>query len=180
MIDLGFSLDPYMLDPLAYSILSTADFFGGGPHVNPAVTVSMFTLGKCTYTDAFVRIAAQLGGGLVAFPVFHAVSNAMKWEPFGGPEFNMDKDEFATAVSSSPAVIVVALLFLFGSPFPVCCTLTIARSLEHPLSGSCPLRVLCHLLSDVCYLHSELGASFRFVPLHYQTNTNGSGHSFAH
>jgi len=75
-----------------------ADYIGGGPHVNPAVTVSMFTLGKCTYTDSFVRIAAQLGGGLVAFPIFHAVAKAMEWEPFGGPEFNMEKDEFATAV----------------------------------------------------------------------------------
>jgi len=56
----------------------------------------MFTLGKCTYTDAFVRVAAQLGGGLVAFPIFHAIANAMEWEPFGGPEFNMDKDEYAT------------------------------------------------------------------------------------
>lgn len=81
------------------SIPPIADFIGGGPHVNPAVTVSMFTLGKCTYTDAFVRISAQLGGGLVAFPIFHAVANAMEWEPFGGPEFNMDKDDYATAVS---------------------------------------------------------------------------------
>lgn len=75
-----------------------ADKLGGGQHVNPAVTVSMFTLGKCTYTEAFVRIAAQLGGGLVAFPVFHAISNAMEWEPFGGPQFNMDQDQLATAV----------------------------------------------------------------------------------
>lgn len=74
-----------------------ADFLGGGPHVNPAVTVSMWSLGKVTYTEAYVRIAAQLGGGLVSFPLYHAIAEAMKWEPFGGPEFNMDKDQFATA-----------------------------------------------------------------------------------
>ena len=89
------------------SICLPADFLGGGPHVNPAVTVSMFTLGKCTYTDAFVRISALLGGGLVAFPIFHAVANAMEWEPFGGPEFNMDKDDYATAVSFKIYVVLV-------------------------------------------------------------------------
>lgn len=72
----------------------TADYFGGGPHVNPAVSLSMWSLGKVNYTEMYVRIAAQMGGGLVAFPVFHALSNYMDWEPFGGPEFNMDKDEF--------------------------------------------------------------------------------------
>lgn len=75
----------------------TADYVAGGPHVNPAVTVSMWSLGKCSYTEAYVRIAAQLGGGLISFPIYHAISAAMEWEPFGGPEFNMDKDEFATA-----------------------------------------------------------------------------------
>ena len=53
---------------------------------------AMFTLDKCSYSEAFVRIAAQLGGGLVAFPLFHAVSNLMEWEAFGGPEFNMSDE----------------------------------------------------------------------------------------
>ena len=47
-----------------------ADKLGGGQHVNPAVTVSMFALGKCTYTEAFVRIMGAMAGGLVAFPLF--------------------------------------------------------------------------------------------------------------
>jgi len=70
----------------------TADFLGGGPHVNPAVTTSMFTLGKCSYTEAFVRVCAQLAGGLVSFPLFHAVSVSFEMEPFGGPEFHMSDD----------------------------------------------------------------------------------------
>lgn len=73
-----------------------ADYIGGGPHVNPAVTTSMWALGKCTYTEAFVRVSAQLGGGLVAFPIFAAVSHAMEWEPFGGPEFHMKDDDYPT------------------------------------------------------------------------------------
>ena len=71
----------------------SADFFAGGPHVNPAVTMSMWCLGKASYTESYVRVAAQMAGGLVAFPIYHALSNAMEWEAFGGPEFNMDEAE---------------------------------------------------------------------------------------
>jgi glycerol uptake facilitator-like aquaporin len=70
----------------------TADFLGGGPQVNPAVTMSMWCLGKVSYTEAYVRVAGQIGGGLVAFPLYHAISDAMKWTPFGGPEFNAPED----------------------------------------------------------------------------------------
>jgi len=85
----------------------TADFVGGGQHVNPAVTVAMYSLGKCSYTEAYVRIAGQLGGGLVAFPLYHAVSNALKWEPFGGPEFNMDGDIAEAFVSEFCATVLL-------------------------------------------------------------------------
>ena len=61
-----------------------SDFLGGGPQVNPACTLSMWCLGKVSYTEAYVRVAAQMGGGLVAFPLYHAVSKAMDWTPFGG------------------------------------------------------------------------------------------------
>ena len=73
----------------------SADYFGGGPQVNPAVTVGMWSLGKLSYTEGFVRIAAQLGGGLTAFPLFHAVAEAFELQPFGGPEFNLDDNNEA-------------------------------------------------------------------------------------
>jgi len=63
-----------------------ADKLGDGQHVNPAVTVSMWALDKCSYTEAFVRIAGQMGGGLVAFPFFNLVSEKAGLTPFGGPE----------------------------------------------------------------------------------------------
>jgi len=69
-----------------------ADYIGGGQHVNPAVTVSMWSLNKCSYTEAFVRIAGQMGGGLVAFPLFHYVSLQLNLTPFGGPEFVKEND----------------------------------------------------------------------------------------
>jgi glycerol uptake facilitator-like aquaporin len=65
---------------------------GGGQMVNPAVSVSMWSLGKCSYTECFVRIAGQMGGGLVAFPIFYEISNSLKLTPFGGPEFSQDND----------------------------------------------------------------------------------------
>ena len=74
-----------------------ADKLGGGPHVNPAMTTTMWSLGKCGYTEGLVRVAGQMGGGLLAFPLFHAISNHLKLEPFGGPEFNMESDEYGTA-----------------------------------------------------------------------------------
>lgn len=67
-----------------------ADYFGGGPHVNPAVTFSMWSLGHASYTESYVRVSGQMAGGLIAFPLFHILSDHMGWETFGGPEFNMD------------------------------------------------------------------------------------------
>lgn len=65
-----------------------ADYFGGGPNVNPAVSVAMWSLAKLSYTECYVRIAGQLCGGLIAFPLFHAISNSLRLTPFGGPEFS--------------------------------------------------------------------------------------------
>lgn len=89
-----------------------ADKVGGGPHVNPAMTVTMFSLGKCSYTEGLVRIAGQMGGGVIAFPLFHAISNYFSLEPFGGPEFNMDSDEFETAEAAmSEFLATICLCF---------------------------------------------------------------------
>ena len=89
-----------------------ADYIGGGPHVNPAVTMSMWCLGKCSYTEGFVRVAAQLAGGLVSFPLYHAISNAYDLEPFGGPEFNMSDDE-EHAVEAFLSEFCATMLLMF-------------------------------------------------------------------
>ena len=65
-----------------------ADKIGGGQHVNPAVTVSMFALGKCSYTEGFVRVMGAMAGGLVAFPLFKFVADTLGLTPLGGPEFD--------------------------------------------------------------------------------------------
>mmetsp|Transcript_10244 Transcript_10244/g.14372 ORF Transcript_10244/g.14372 Transcript_10244/m.14372 type:complete len:279 (+) Transcript_10244:107-943(+) len=89
-----------------------ADYFGGGPHVNPAVTMSMLALGKSSYTDAYVRVAAQMGGGLIAFPIYHALAINLEWEPLGGPEFSMDDHsaEIEAFLSESLATFCLCLL----------------------------------------------------------------------
>jgi len=98
-----------------------ADYFGGGQHVNPAVTVSMWTLGKCTYTEAFVRIAGQMGGGLVAFPLFQYASEQLNLTPFGGPEFSQENDvdaflsEFFASFLLMWVIYILNWEFNFGS-----------------------------------------------------------------
>jgi glycerol uptake facilitator-like aquaporin len=61
--------------------------------VNPAMTMAMWALGKVTYTEAYVRVAGQMAGGLVAFPLFHAVSQALQLQTFGGPEYSPKIDD---------------------------------------------------------------------------------------
>ena len=89
-----------------------ADYIGGGQHVNPAVSVSMWSLGKCDYTEMFVRIAGQMGGGLVAFPLFHLLSETLGWTPFGGPDFDKDADEEGVGAAFNELFATMLLLFL--------------------------------------------------------------------
>lgn len=93
--------------------------------VNPAVSVSMWSLGKCSYTECFVRISGQMGGGLVAFPFFYEVSNYLKLEPFGGPEFSQEND-------------VEAFMSEFGATFVLMWAIYVVRMDRMDLS----LRVL--------------------------------------
>jgi len=89
-----------------------SDKIGGGPHVNPAVTVSMYALGKCSYTEGFVRIMGAMGGGLVAFPLFKVFADTMGLTPLGGPEFDPKDDEEGIAAGFSEFVAMILLMFL--------------------------------------------------------------------
>mmetsp|Transcript_394 Transcript_394/g.552 ORF Transcript_394/g.552 Transcript_394/m.552 type:complete len:280 (-) Transcript_394:2186-3025(-) len=90
-----------------------ADYFGGGPHVNPAVTLSMWCLGKSTYTEAYVRVGAQMAGGLVAFPLFHMLSDIFEWTPFGGPEFSEDEEHPVEAFLSELGATFLLLILIY-------------------------------------------------------------------
>ena len=94
-----------------------ADKIGGGPHVNPAVTVSMYALGKCNYTEAFVRIMGAMGGGLVAFPLFKAFADRLGLTPLGGPEFDPTDDDEGIKAGLSDFFAVLLLMILMGAPF---------------------------------------------------------------
>jgi glycerol uptake facilitator-like aquaporin len=73
-----------------------ADYICKGPNVNPAMTVTMWTMGKVSYTEAFVRICGALAGGLISFPLYHALAVTLELEPFGGPEFTI-RGEYSIA-----------------------------------------------------------------------------------
>jgi len=90
-----------------------ADYFGGGPQVNPGVTISMWCLGKVNYTEAYIRISAQMAGGLLAFPLFHIISDAMNWTSFGGPEFTLDGDHPVEAFLSEFCATVLLMFLIY-------------------------------------------------------------------
>jgi glycerol uptake facilitator-like aquaporin len=89
-----------------------ADKIGGGPHVNPAVTVSMYALGKCSYTESFVRIMGAMAGGLVAFPLFSIFADQLGLTQLGGPEFNSKGDEEGLAAGISEFWAVTLLMIM--------------------------------------------------------------------
>jgi len=89
-----------------------ADYLSGGPHVNPAVSLSMWALGKCNYTEMYVRIAAQMGGGLIAFPLFHYLSTTLDLNPLGGPAFDPTDDASGSAAGLSELMATCLLCFL--------------------------------------------------------------------
>jgi len=94
-----------------------ADYIGGGQHVNSAVTVSMTALGKNTYTEGFVRIAGQMGGGLVAFPLFNYISEQLNLTPFGGPEFSQDNDVDAFLSEFLASFLLMWVIFILNWEF---------------------------------------------------------------
>jgi glycerol uptake facilitator-like aquaporin len=92
-----------------------ADKIGGGPHVNPTVSVTMWALGKCSYTECMVRIAGAMAGGLVAFPLASRVSNTFGLTPLGGPEYTSKSDGiFAPGVYNEFFASFLLLLVIFA------------------------------------------------------------------
>ncbi|KAL3801718.1 hypothetical protein ACHAW5_010058 [Stephanodiscus triporus] len=89
-----------------------ADRLGGGQHVNPAVTSSMVALGKCSYTEGYVRVMGSMAGGLVAFPLFKALADNLGLTPLGGPEFDPKGDEDGLAAGFSEFCAMVLLMVL--------------------------------------------------------------------
>lgn len=62
-----------------------ADYLCGGPQVNPAVTIAMFVWRKISGYQVLLYIAAQMAGGIVAFPLLQSISTPYK-AVIGGPE----------------------------------------------------------------------------------------------
>jgi len=119
MVGLTFSPGKWIFSEslyLAWAVHSlgviAADKIGGGQHVNPAVSVAMFSLGKCDYTEMYVRIAGSMGGGLVAFPLFKAMTDVLGWTPLGGPEFNPEGDADGSSGAWSEFTATMLLCFL--------------------------------------------------------------------
>jgi glycerol uptake facilitator-like aquaporin len=156
-----------------------ADYFGGGQQVNPAVTMSIWALGKCDYTEAFVRVAGQMGGGLISFPLFHALSEALKITPFGGPEFHMESNAEA-AISE----FVASFLLMWAIYIVRFCK---KEKIRIDLHDNRCLRKKSHILIlivapsfqffVVTIDTAQLGIAFWKIPLYHQTNLDRCCHS---
>uniref|UniRef100_A0A7S3Q4Q3 Aquaporin n=1 Tax=Chaetoceros debilis TaxID=122233 RepID=A0A7S3Q4Q3_9STRA len=119
MIGLTFSPGKWIFQDNLYAAWAVhamgvvaADKLGGGQHVNPAVSVTMLSLGKCDYDEMYARIAGAMGGGLVAFPLFKVLADNLGWTPLGGPEYNPvgDADGSASAMSEFVATLLLLVL----------------------------------------------------------------------
>lgn len=148
--------------------------------VNPAVSVSMWSLGKCSYTECFVRIAGQMGGGLVAFPLFNEISTFFNLTPFGGPEFSQENDaeaflsEFCATFLLMWAIYLVRMRgthFMLERPAVVVNNASDLVLLSLSYSIYTPTSVLS---SDYT---AQLGNPFWQLPLHYQADIDRCCHS---
>jgi len=107
-------VDTWQVAWLAHAVgVIAADRIGGGAHVNPAVSVSMWCLDKIEggYTEMYVRIMGQMGGGLLAFPLYKYFADQMEWNNLGGPEFSalQDRDVHEAFLSEMYATILLCL-----------------------------------------------------------------------
>ena len=89
-----------------------SDKLGGGQHVNPSMSISMYALGKCTYSEMVMRIAGAMAGGLLAFPLCKTLSDFMGWMPLGGPEYNPVGDADASASAFNEFASTLLLCFI--------------------------------------------------------------------
>jgi len=86
-------IDSTAIEWLCHAIgVVAADYLAGGPQVNPAVSMTMWFLGKCSFTECYVRIMGGLAGGLVSFPIALKWSSWMGWIELDGPSYET-KDE---------------------------------------------------------------------------------------
>jgi len=98
-----------------------ADYFAGGPHVNPAVSVAMFCLGKCSYTECYIRSMGSIAGGLISFPLFLQLSSMLSWKELGGPEYTLidENDDASSGFLNEFMSVFLLLIAIFVLNFEV-------------------------------------------------------------
>lgn len=84
------------------------DWAAGGPCVNTSVTLCFYLLGTFSYPMLISRVAGQILGALIAFPMARVVGQHFGFEPLGGPEY----DPAVTPMSDAAADEAAATFFL--------------------------------------------------------------------
>lgn len=95
-----------------------SDKLCGGQHVNPAVSVSMWKLGMVSYTEMYVRIAGQMAGGLITFPILRVFSDYMGWNALQGPTYVLVDDGTSAFINEGVSTFLLcAAIFVFNFEF---------------------------------------------------------------
>jgi hypothetical protein len=96
--------------------LLACDYIAGGPFVNPAVAAAFFAAGKLRFEELALVVAAQMAGGVLAFPLLQSAARPYS-VTIGGPSVAawVDVD---TAVRSEAA----ATFLLVTAVFALCTT----------------------------------------------------------
>mmetsp|Transcript_22392 Transcript_22392/g.42041 ORF Transcript_22392/g.42041 Transcript_22392/m.42041 type:complete len:288 (-) Transcript_22392:589-1452(-) len=93
-----------------------SDWIMGGPHVNPAVTFSMYWWKQVTLLEALSIISAQLVGAIVGFPLAQLMIKPLG-ATLGGPSFDP-----TTPVQQGFANEFAGFTMLICAVYGFCCT----------------------------------------------------------
>lgn len=147
----------------------------------------MWSLNKCSYTEGFVRIAGQMGGGLVAFPLFHFISEKLNLTPFGGPEFVSENGVDAFISEFVASFLLMWVIYIVSSKDTTNSIVSMDCVLFDFVIKKC--RELDHLTTVNFFFPNpklstahenntaQLGVPLWAIPLHYQTNLDSRCYS---
>ncbi len=114
------SVIPALAIGVALMVMVYAGGHLSGAHYNPAVTLAVFTRGRCPGADVAPYWIAQVGGGVLA------AAAAM---------FLVGKNATAQAITNVPAALLAEFLFTFALAFVVLNTATAKRTANNSYYG---------------------------------------------
>ena len=103
---------------MAAGIVMT-DWAGGGPHVNPGVSLAFWLLGKIEAAEMAINMIAQTAGATAAVVVCQVFAKAAGWQLLAGPEIDTSiaGEALTTACAAEFASMGLLCLAVFALNF---------------------------------------------------------------